>query len=61
MMDANEVQSSLAQQWEAMMNVNGINETELEANPQAVFNVLKFQQRIYDNQGKINSRTDHPH
>merc|ERR1712137_1027168 len=53
-MDANEDQSSLAQQWEAMMNVNGINETELEANPQAVFNVLKFQQRIYDNQGKIN-------
>ena len=54
-LDANEVQSSLASQWEAMVNSSNITANELEENPEAVFNALKFQQKIFSNQGKIAS------
>ena len=57
LMDANEVQSSLASQWEAMVNSSGINASEMESNPQAIMNALKFQQRLFDNQGKLNSES----
>lgn len=54
-LDANEVQDAIASQWEAMVNSSGITGNELEENPQAVLNALRFQQKIFSNQGKVAS------
>lgn len=52
-LDTNEVQDAIASQWEAMVNSSGITGNELEENPEAVFNALKFQQKIFSNKGKV--------
>ena len=54
-LDANEVQASIASQWEAMVCSSGIDGSEAEENPEALLNALKFQQKIFSNRGKINS------